>query len=206
MEIANSHTITSFQAGDEKAFRLVFEHFYPALLAFVRKLTGSQEEAEDISLNAFQGLFKRCHLFNTYNNIKAFLYISARNSSLNYLKSQKRTTDMQKQFARRMEDDTSLRYEYDIKQEILEAISNAIEQLPEECRKVFKLLIYKELTPAEVAEMLQISVSTVYNQKSRAVQALRIMLSENSMAIAWLLLTMARLQIDILHPVSGIQP
>lgn len=206
MEKANPHTITSFQAGDEKAFRQVFEHFYPALLAFVRKLTGSQEEAEDITLNAFQGLFKRCHLFNTYDNIKAFLYISTRNSSLNYLKSHKRSTDLQKRFARQMEDDTSLRYEYDIKQEILEAISHAIEQLPEECKKVFKLLIYKELTPAQVADMLQISVSTVYNQKSRALQALRMLLSENSMAIAWLLLTMARLQIELLHPASGILP
>ena len=200
MKIFNSHTITKFHAGDEWAFRQVFEHFYPALLGFARKLTGSQEEAEDISLSAFQGLFKRCHLFNTYDNIKAFLYISVRNGSLNYLKSQKRTNDMQKQFVRRMENDISLQYEYEIKQEILESISNAIEHLPEECRKIFKLLIYKELTPAEVAEMLQISVSTVYNQKSRALQALRIMLSENSMATILLIFTITRLQIDILHP------
>ncbi|HEX6428118.1 MAG TPA: RNA polymerase sigma-70 factor [Niastella sp.] len=206
MEIANSQTILNFQAGDEKAFRQVFEHFYPALLAFIRKLTGSQEEAEDISLNAFQALFNRCRLFNTEDNIKAFLYISARNSSLNYLKSKKRIEEKQKRFAARMQNDTALQYEYEMKSEIVEAISNAIENLPEECKKIFKLLIYKELKPAEVADMLQISVSTVYNQKSRAVQALRIMLSENSMAIAWLLLTIARLQIDILHPACGIQP
>jgi RNA polymerase sigma-70 factor (family 1) len=200
MRIENSHTITSFQAGDEKAFLQVFQHFYPGLLGFARKLTGSQEEAEDISLSAFQGLFKRCHLFNTEHNIKAFLYITARNRSLNFLKSQKRANDIQKQFARQMENDISLRYEYEIKQEILESISNAIEHLPEECRKIFKLLIYEELTPAEVAEMLQISVSTVYNQKSRALQALRIVFSENSQATVMLLLTMAQLQIDFLHP------
>ena len=205
MEISNSQTIINFQAGDEKAFRQVFEHYYPALLAFIKKLTGSLEEAEDISLNAFQALFNRCHLFNTEANIKAFLYISARNSSLNYLKSRKRIEEKQKRLAERLKDDTALRYEYDIQQEIVEAVSNAIENLPEECKKVFKLLIYNELKPAEVAEMLQISVSTVYNQKSRAVQALRIVFSENSMALAWLLLTLARLQIDLLHPSGGIR-
>ena len=51
----------------------------------------------------------------------------------------------------------------------MEAIHNAIENLPEECRRIFKVLYYEELQPAEVAELLQISVNTVYVQKSRAV-------------------------------------
>lgn len=204
MASPNTQTITLFQAGDENAFRQVFDYYYPALLAFVRKLTGSHEEGEDISLKAFQALFNRCHLFNTEVNIKAFLYISARNSSLNYLKSRKRTHELQKRFAERMMNDTSLRYEYEMKDEIVQTISNAIDNLPDECRKIFKLLIYEELKPADVAEMLQISVSTVYNQKSRALQALRIRLSENSLALACLLQMLACLQIDNLHPATGI--
>jgi RNA polymerase sigma-70 factor (ECF subfamily) len=91
-----------------------------------------------------------------------------------------------------------------MKDEIVETISNAIENLPEECRKIFKLLIYEELKPADVAEMLQISVSTVYNQKSRALQALRIMLSENTLALACLLQMLNFLQIDNLHPANAI--
>jgi hypothetical protein len=49
------------------------------------------------------------------------------------------------------------------------------------------MLYYEELSPAEVAGILNISVSTVYNQKSRAVKALRITLAEHPLVITWLL-------------------
>jgi RNA polymerase sigma-70 factor (ECF subfamily) len=187
----NQQTITLFQAGDENAFRQVFEHYYPALLAFIRKLTGSHEEAEDISLNAFQALFNRCHAFETEINIKAFLYICGRNSSLNYLRAKQRDKQQLRQFAERMADDTFLEFEFAIKPGIVAAIHKAIEELPGECRKIFKLLYFDELTPKEIADLLQVTVSTVYNQKSRAIHALRMKFSENAIVVLWLLQAVA---------------
>lgn len=189
-EILNSQMISDFKQGDEKIFKKVFDHYYPALLLFITKLTGSREEAEDISLRAFQALFNRCAGFETEINIKAFLYICARNSSLNYLKSKQHEKVQLRQFAQRMADDTFLEFEFGIKQGVVAAISKAIEELPAECRKVFKMLYYDELTPAEISELLHITVSTVYNQKSRALNALRMKFSENAMVVVWLLLSL----------------
>lgn len=199
-EILDSQTIGDFQQGDEKTFKKVFDHYYPGLVLFSTKLTGSREEGEDISLRAFQALFNRCHSFSAEINIKAFLYICARNSSLNYLRAKQHEREQLKQFATRMTDDTFLEFEFGIKQGVVAAIHKAIEELPEECRRVFKLLYFDELTPAEIANMLHITVSTVYNQKSRALLALRIKFSENAIAVLWVLQTMAFLQLD-LHPV-----
>jgi RNA polymerase sigma-70 factor (ECF subfamily) len=91
---------------------------------------------------------------------------------LNYLKAQKRNNDLRKGFVMYIQDNTLLEYEYSIKTELVEAVRNAIEELPEGCRMVFKLLVYEGLKPAEIAEVLQISVNTVYAQKNRAMQAL----------------------------------
>ena len=96
-----------------------------------------------------------------------------------------------RQFATRMEDDTFLEFEFGIKQGVVAAIYNAIEELPEECRKVFKKLYFEEKTPAEIAEELHLKVSTVYNQKSRALNALRMRFSENAMVVFWLMLPLS---------------
>lgn len=195
-----NQTILDFQQGDEKAFELVFKSYFVAILLFINKLIDNREDAEDIAMTVFSALFKRCNLFNTEANIKAFLYISARNSSLNYIKAKQRDRQKIKEFAERMKDDTFLEYEHSIKAVVVEAIDLAIETLPEECRKIFKMLYYEELTPAEVAEVLQISINTVYTQRRRAVQTLRLLLSENTLAIAWLIHTIALLQFKIPPP------
>jgi RNA polymerase sigma-70 factor (ECF subfamily) len=198
-EILNSQTIGDFQRGDEKVFKMVFDHYYPALLLFVAKLTGSREEAEDISLRTFQSLYNKCQGFHTEINIKAFLYISARNASLNYLKSRQRNKQLLQEFAARMKDDTFLEFEFALKPPVVAAIHRAIEELPAECRRIFKLIYFEELTPLEIAEMLHISISTIYNQKMRALQSLRLKVLGNVKVIGWLLLSMALLELARLY-------
>jgi RNA polymerase sigma-70 factor (ECF subfamily) len=198
-EILNSQTIGDFQQGDEKAFKMVFDHYYPALMLFVAKLTGSREEAEDISLRTFQTLYNLCHGFGTEINIKAFLYISARNASLNYLKARQRDKKLLQKFAARMEDDTFLEFEFALKPPVVAAIHRAIEELPTECRRIFKLIYFEELTPLEISEMLHISVSTIYNQKMRALQSLRLKLLGNLKFIVWLLLSLASLELTLFY-------
>jgi RNA polymerase sigma-70 factor (family 1) len=197
-------TILDFQQGDKQAFELVFRQYYRAIVVFTNKIIDSEDEAEDIATEVFVSLFNRYHLFHDEHNIKAFLYLCARNRSLNFLKARNRRDHWHKEFATRMEDDTLLEYEYCIKTEIVATINNAIENLPAECRKIFKMLYYDELKPAEVAAILQISVNTVYVQKGRAVSMLRLKLAENALAVAWLLHTMALLQIDRLYPAQAL--
>lgn len=193
----DSSILTGFQQGDERAFRRIFDHFYPALYNFTQKFTGNHEEAKDIALHAFQKLFERCNLFETELNIKAFLYITCRNRSLDYLHAQKRQQEKQRQMAREMSNDTLLRYEYDIMDELVNKLNRAIENLPEECRKIFKLLYYEQLTPAEIADLLRISVQTVYTQRTRAIRALRLMLADNSLSITWILYAIISMNNDL---------
>ncbi|MBO9201411.1 MULTISPECIES: RNA polymerase sigma factor [Niastella] len=192
-----NQTVINFQHGDEKAFEKVFKAYYSSIVVFTKKITGNQDEAEDITTEVFLKLFQRNTQFKDEPGIRAFLYVSARNSCLNYLKSKKAHDRSHLEIAKRMENDTLLEYEYSIKAEIVETIHKAIENLPDECRKIFKLLYYDELKPAEVAALLQISVNTVYVQKSRAMQVLRLRLSENQLAVAWLFYTLALLELDV---------
>lgn len=194
--ILSERTLAEFNAGDQKAFRQIFNFYYPGLVLFCKKLTDSREEAEDIVNEIFIGLYNRRSSLGSVNNIKAFLYISARNRSFNYLKAKKRLSKQQQLFAERMKDEISFTNEYFIGDEIARAVSNAIESLPEECGKVFKLAYYEDLTPKEIADALNISVNTVYVQKRNAINTLRFKLSENTLALLFLLQMLALLGQD----------
>jgi RNA polymerase sigma-70 factor (ECF subfamily) len=195
----DDNVLSRFRQGDETAFRQVFDAFYRPLYYFTYKITGNEPEAEEICLNSFLKLYERCALFETANNIKAFLYITARNNCFDYLRTSKLQRERQQQFAVAMRNDELLAMEYDIKDELIEKVRTAINGLPEECRKIFKMLYYDELTPAEVAEILQISVSTVYNQKSRAVKSLRLTLGDHPLVITWLVLAIGSSMADVVN-------
>ena len=57
--------------------------------------------------------------------------------------------------------------------EVAKAAARAIESLPERCRLVFTLSRQQHLTYAEIAQTLDISVSTVETQMWRALKILR---------------------------------
>jgi RNA polymerase sigma-70 factor (ECF subfamily) len=52
-------------------------------------------------------------------------------------------------------------------------IDRIIETLPEQCKEIFKLSKHKSLTNIEIAQQLNISVSTVKTQIYRALEIIR---------------------------------
>jgi RNA polymerase sigma-70 factor (ECF subfamily) len=62
-------------------------------------------------------------------------------------------------------------------EELEENVRNAIEQLPQQCRTIFKMSRYEEMKYTEIAERLGISINTVENQISKALKMLRSQLS-----------------------------
>ncbi|MVT07746.1 RNA polymerase sigma factor [Chitinophaga tropicalis] len=184
----DENIVLQFRQGNPIAFRQVFDAFYRSLYYFTFKLTGNQTEAEEICLNSFMKIFEGCASFETAGSIKAFLFKVARNNSIDFLRSHNIQKEKQARFVADMQDDYVLQMEYEIKDVLIEKVRAAINELPDECRRVFKMLYYEELSPAEVAEILKVSVSTVYNQKSRAIKTLRLSLNYSVLGI-WSMIT-----------------
>ena len=174
MEKITKQVILDFKEGKTYAFAMVYNTYYKTIVSFAEKIIGSHAEAEDLVLDVFVELFERCQQFNTEQHIKAALYVSTRNSCLNYLKELRIYNDLRREFVRYIHDNTLLEDEYSINAALVESMHNAIEELSEGCRLIFKLLVYEGLKPSEIAAALQISVNTVYGQKKRAMKALRI--------------------------------
>jgi RNA polymerase sigma factor (sigma-70 family) len=186
--ILNQRVVDAFQQGDQDAFTEIFHHYYGSLVRFTKKLTGSVEEGEDIAIDVFTTLFHRRSAFNNADNIRAFLFVTARNNCLGYLKKVGSLPDQKTAFEIRMKDDDTFQYEYEeisvIRKEVIECIGN----MSEEEGKVFWMRYRERKKTAEIAAKLGMSADVVCLHKTNAIQALKKAAGENGKTIAWLLI------------------
>lgn len=117
--------------------------------------------------------------FSSELAIKNFLYLSVKNACLNFL----RHDLVEKKFAESQMENALVQEEvltHIIKAEVLVLIKQSIETLPEGCRSVLKLAFFEGLKNEQIALELGISINTVKTQKQRALQLLRLKLSDKA--------------------------
>jgi len=176
MHIQNAAEIVSeLKRGSTKALHAVHDLYYPALRNFAMSLVGDGPAAEDIVAEVFVTLWKKHEDFGTLQNIKAFVYISTRNACINHIKKLQRDVVMKSGLTNYLSvDHEEFALNEMIRAEVLQQIYQAIEALPSQCKKVFKLCYVEGLTNSEVAERFAISINTVKNHKVKALGLLRL--------------------------------
>jgi RNA polymerase sigma-70 factor (ECF subfamily) len=167
--------------GDHQwVFDRVFDEYFPQMQFFATRLIGDQEEARDIVNNVFLKLWGIKSNFETLTNIKAFLYITTRNSCLNFLHYRCRQETGKKEYENRLsqaveEKNAEMRI---MEAELMQLIYQKVEELPKKCREIFKLTYFEGLHAGEIARQLNISTSTVTTQRYNAIKYLKAVLSE----------------------------
>jgi RNA polymerase sigma-70 factor (family 1) len=157
--------------GDQKAYKELFTSCYPSLFLFAKSMVKSKESAEEIVSDVFIKIWEKRRELEKIDNLKVYLYVSTRNTALNYLNLQKRTlTNPIEEFQGEF---TSIYFDPEqlmITADMLALIKRSIDQLPPKCKIIFKLVKEDGLKYREVAEILEISVKTVENQLAIALQ------------------------------------
>ncbi len=167
--------VACLKKGSTKALHNIHDLYYPALRNFASSLLGDTSTAEDVIAEVFVILWKKHQDFGTLQNIKAFLYISTRNACINHLKKIQRDSAMKSMLTNYLSvDHEEFALNEMIRAEVLQQIYQAIEALPSQCGKVFKLCYVEGLSNSEVAEHFSISVNTVKNHKVKALGLLRL--------------------------------
>ena len=147
--------ITGVQ-GQVNNIEVIFKEYYGSLCYFASRFLKDEEVIEDLVQDVFITLLEKKMFFQSEIHLKNFLYLSIRNSCLNYIRST-RSKD---------------RYIASLT-EIHRELAAAVEKLPEECRKVFQLCYFQGLDNESAAQELGLSVNTVKAQKARGKKILR---------------------------------
>lgn len=174
--------VALFKQGDERAFDSLFRKFYPALCFFARRFVQVDGLAEEIVQDVMFKLWQQHSDFDNFNSLKAFLYISIKNACIDGSVSEHRKQNRENNWYLRQENLEHNVEEHIIQSEVLLEISQAIDMLPEQCRKIMKMSYEQGMSGKEIADAMKITVSTVNNQKSRGILLLRKLLSAKGMA------------------------
>ena len=181
----DDETIGQLRGGSESAFKQIFSTLNHKLCFFARGFVKDPAEAEDIVQEAFIKLWDRKESFKDLTSLNAFLYLSIKNSCINYLKHIK----VADKYLSTLEEpvDHQLMVHKMIEAEVLTEIHKAILGLPEGSRKIIQLSYFEGLSNQQVADHLNISINTVKTQKIRALRALRVLLKNMSPALILLI-------------------
>jgi len=167
------YQIEGFRSGNEQMLSYFFDLHYKSLCYFAGRLLQDEHQAKDIVSGCFVKLWERHADFETAQNIKAFLYISCRNACLDYLKHLKRKTAAQELYFNQLNGEEENILFQIIETEILEILSKEIELLPPKCKEVFKMIYFDGKKTDEIADQLGLSVQTIRNHKTKAIELLK---------------------------------
>lgn len=163
-------TVAEFQQGNRKSFRLLFDMLYPVMCLFAKKYLNNYDEAEDIVQEVFVELWNQRAKFESFNQIKAFMYLSVKNKCFNFIKHQQ----VKEKYAIACSiDNTDAAFEEAvIEAEVVNNLNDEINKLPVQQKQVI-LLSMQGLSVDEVADNMQISPNTVKMHKKLAYKQLR---------------------------------
>ncbi len=156
---------------DQAAYKELFTSLYSSMFLFAKSMIKSKEAAEEIVSDVFIKIWERRRELEKIDNLKVYLYVSTRNTTLNYISHHKRSStnpldELQTEFTSIYFDPEQLM----ITADMLALIKRSIDQLPPKCKLIFKLVKEDGLKYREVAEILNLSVKTVENQLAIALQ------------------------------------
>lgn len=156
----------------KSAFELFFKEQYSPLCRFAFPYLKDADEAEEVVQNCFVKLWKDREQLQIESSVKAYLYASVRNACLNQIKHSEVKETYKKHQEYQDEATYSLNGELE-GSELQDKINIAIENMPEQRRKVFRMSRFEGLKYKEIAEQLNISPKTVENHMGMAMKFMR---------------------------------
>lgn len=178
VEFPETGQMEAIRAGDLSTYEMLFKTWYQPLCQYAYSFLQDREDAEEIVQSTFVNVWEKRESLAIHTGVKPYLYAMVRNASLNAIKHEKirqRHADHSLQMADQGYNSVSGTIQG---AELESLIQKAIEQLPEQCKLIFKMSRYEELKYAEIAEQLNLSVKTVENQIGKALKIMRENLKE----------------------------
>lgn len=161
------------RAGDHAAFTAAVHAYYAGLCDFAWRYVRSTAIAEEVVQEVFLNLWEHRKRLQSDGSLRAYLYQSVKNRSLNHLRNQRTRLQKTEALTEHLSHAPPQPDRAMMQGELAHRIRQALDALPERRRTIFVLSKLHGLTYAEVASVLGISVNTVDTQMRRALRLLR---------------------------------
>jgi RNA polymerase sigma-70 factor (ECF subfamily) len=163
-------------AGDTHALELLFQTLYVPLCAFAQTIVRSAAVAEDVVGETFLKLWMHRERIQVRGAVRNYLYMAVRNTAISQLKRNSREARYVESYPAIADDlygtvtndaEERLRME-----ELSIRVKDAIDRLPRRAQQTYVLYYQHEMSYAEIARVMGVSMKTVENQLARALRIL----------------------------------
>lgn len=168
-ELSNeSLFITQLSKGDGLAFEKLYDHYYERVNIFVLKFVKSSHLAEDLTQEIFIKIWDNRNQLSEKESFRAWLFVLARNHTLNFLKKASRESIGVGEIVRNYQYQGNPVEEQLLEKEYLENVQEVLNSLPERTREVFRLCREEDKSYEEITEILGISRNAVKKHMVRS--------------------------------------
>jgi RNA polymerase sigma-70 factor (ECF subfamily) len=169
--------------GNLASFEFLQKKYSRIVAALIRRMVKNEDDVDDLTQETFIKAFKALKTFQFGYSFSAWLYRIASNTCIDFLRKKRFKTISINQPLGHSEDEQYLEikddtYKPDLKvlhDEKIAALKQAIEDLPDNYRKIVKLRHEEELDYKEIANRLELPLGTV---KAHLFRARKMMLAD----------------------------
>lgn len=164
-----------------ETFENIYLSYFSKLKRFALEYVLYEEDAENIIQDLFTDLWRKKEIMTEHTNLTSLLFISVKNRCLNYL----RHDAMKKKHMDKLREENLIMLRMNLESlevfddhvfsepDIDRLVQEAINTLPEKCRRIFYMSKIEGKKRKEIAEELHISLSTIDSQMQIAYRKLK---------------------------------
>lgn len=180
MELSDSVAVAQARAGDSGAFRVLVERHSRNLFRLAYRMTGHQEDAEDVVQETFLRAYRQLAKFDERASFGTWLYRIAANCSLDLIRARKRRNEHQEGPAENapdpmqsLPDEAPAPDRLAMSGEVERKVAGVLNELSEMERTAFVLRHYEGMCIEDISRTLGVQPNAAKHSIFRAVQKLR---------------------------------
>ena len=155
--------------GNEEARGLLYEQYSQKMFSICVRMTGNRPDAEDLLQESFIAAFNSLHQLREQQLFEPWLRKIVVNECIRHVRKVVRWQPVEEEHLY----DAHLETENWLQGISFEQIHQEIKGLPGGCREVFNLYVIEDYSHQQIAEALEITLSTSKSQYHRARQLLK---------------------------------
>lgn len=168
-----SKAIEKAKLNDQMAFNYLLDYFWNDVFGFMIKRTKNENDAEDITIEAFFKAFDKIHSYDSKYRFKTWIITIAKNTHLDNVRRQKttlsnQTTEHEEKSIYWIPDDTPSAEDQLINEQNLAALRSDIKKLNPHHQEIIQLRFFQDRSYLEISKITDTPVNNVKVKLFRA--------------------------------------
>ncbi|WP_367865534.1 RNA polymerase sigma-70 factor [Pedobacter sp. WC2423] len=179
-DLSDKLLLEKYRSGNTAAYNMLFKRYYNSLYNFALKNLKESCIAEELVMDVMLGLWKKKGEITIEDSLQAYLYRSVKNAIYNHYRKKILPT-VSLELVRDHITLTSKDVDHELNSKELESFyRQKVSQLSPQRRKVYELSRDQDMSYAEIAQNMDLSVNTVENYMVASLSFFRKQLNEHA--------------------------